>query len=146
MIEMGRVSGNREVSRRAKLQGGVVEETCGGSQQCWLGLTPLPKRENMLCTCQLGNSNGTCRGRQTECENVSLIKYHTYSACPTEANTWPNLFAFKGNEGNEVADLLAKEGAEASGAEYLPREEESIASLRLPMWPAALQKRNRTST
>jgi hypothetical protein len=44
-----------------------------------------------------------------------------------------------------VADQLAKEGADAPGAEYLSREE-SIASLRLPMWPAALQKRNGTST
>jgi ribonuclease HI len=35
----------------------------------------------------------------------------------------------KGIEGNEVADQWAKEGAEASGAEYLPREEESITTL-----------------
>jgi ribonuclease HI len=35
----------------------------------------------------------------------------------------------KGVEGNEVADQWAKEGAEATGAEHLPREEESITTL-----------------
>jgi ribonuclease HI len=35
----------------------------------------------------------------------------------------------KGIEGNEVADRWAKEGAGASGAERLPREEESITTL-----------------
>jgi hypothetical protein len=35
----------------------------------------------------------------------------------------------KGIEGNEVADQWAKDGAEASGAEYLPRQEESINTL-----------------
>jgi ribonuclease HI len=35
----------------------------------------------------------------------------------------------KGIEGNEVADQWAKEGAEAMGAEHLPRDEESITTL-----------------